>query len=489
MNFSIQKIDNNGSVTEIITQEDCTVTLNIQKDPRCAKSMVKMLSMLNSNSATKSDSEYANTVNNNFLDSCFGTSSHFFTKPSMLLIDSSKQPINLNYEVTNNGLVGACDCKYEAYSGTSTIRGTINLTESSINIQAPYRVKNHLVIDFPTHASNGVIDKIVFSDKTLYTTTTNSNQFQPSSRKRVPLRMTRLDTTYSNNSVSNYLLLGAMAVKNNGDYIAYFYKSSTTSETVVKKDGKIYRVNTSHLIENKNYYFYLTCIKDNFYIVANSTRSLSINSSGIKLYKLNVEVIDGEISVIKDTENFITIPGRSYETSTNTIYFNSAIQYKDKILVTTTNSSTYETKIDEFDLDFNYIKTLMTFKGSNSSYSNFFENSNFLFNNENEFINTKSIINLENNVYFNNSTVNGLLNKYQLMCASSANCEHNIGVMNGYYNYGHESESNYSSVHPANIIGEIEVKPSEIVIDLKQPIVKTDVETLKLIFDFEFEIE
>ena len=486
MNFSIQKINANGDVTETINQEDCTVTLNLQRDPRCAKAMIKMLTMLTSSSAT-SDLQYTDKYLYNFLCSCFGTSEHFFTKPSMLLMDSTKQVTNVTSDVIeSNGVLGACDCKYEAYSGSDTKRGTVNLSESVIKIEAPHRVKNHLVVDFPTHVANGTIDKIVFNDKKLYTTT--STQMQPTNRKRVPLRMTRLDTTYSS-TTSNDLLLGAMAVKNNGDYIAYFYKSSTTSEAVVKKDGKIYRVNTSHLIENKNYYFYLTCIKDNFYIVANNTRSLSINSSGIKLYKLNVELIDGEISVIKDTENFITIPGRSYETSTNTIYFNSAIQYKDKILVATTNNATYETKIDEFDLDFNYIKTLITFKGSNSNYSNFIENSNFLFNNENEFINTKSIINLENNVYFNNSTVNGLLNKCQLMCASSANCEHNIGVINGYYNYGNEAESNYNSVHNDNIIGEIEVKPSEIVIDLKQPIVKTDTETLKLVFDFDFEIE
>ena len=162
MNFSIQKIDNNGTVTETITQEDCTVTLNLQRDTRCAKAMIKMLTMLTSSSAT-SDSQYTDKYLYNFLCGCFGTSEHYFTKPSMFIMDSTKQVTNVTSDIIKtNGVLGACDCKYEAYSGSDTQRGTVNLSESVIKIEAPHRVKNHLVVDFPTHAAYGTIDKIVF---------------------------------------------------------------------------------------------------------------------------------------------------------------------------------------------------------------------------------------------------------------------------------------------------------------------------------------
>ena len=488
MNFSIQKIDNNGTVTETITQEDCTVTLNLQRDTRCAKAMIKFLSMLNSSSATV-ESLYVEKYSDRFLSSYFGTSEQFFTKPSMLLLDSTKQKTNITSDiVSSNGVLGACDCRYEAYSGNDTVRGTVNLGESSIKIEAPHRVKNHLVIDFPTHASNGTIDKIVFNDKALYST---SASYQPSNRKRTPLMMTRLDSLYCNecSSLSPHLSNGTMAVNNNGDYIALFYISSSANRSIIRKDGKMYKINTSNLIKDNKYSLYITCINDTFYLHSDSSDRTTINSSGLKLYKLNIDVVDGEISVTRDDNDFITIPGRSYDTSTK-VYFNFAIQHKDKILVSTTRTSDNETKIDEFDLNFNYIKTVETFINS-ASYAEYFTyNSNFLFNGEDELIHTKGSYNFNKGSYSYTNSVYSLINKNYIMCCSSADCSHSVGVVNENYNKHHSSQSNANvGTGNNNIIGEIEVKPSEIVIDLKQPIVKTDVETLKLIFDFEFEIE
>ncbi|MEG1256419.1 hypothetical protein [Clostridium sp.] len=56
-------------------------------------------------------------------------------------------------------VIGYAD-KDETYSGSSTLRGTVNLSESYSVFTSDGKIKLHFVFDFPTHAANGTFQTI-----------------------------------------------------------------------------------------------------------------------------------------------------------------------------------------------------------------------------------------------------------------------------------------------------------------------------------------
>ncbi|MEW8994390.1 hypothetical protein [Clostridium sp.] len=66
---------------------------------------------------------------------------------------------NANEKYMKGNTIGWCD-KNEPYSGSNTLQGTINLSESYYKPEEDGKIKIHFVFDFPTHAGNGTFQTI-----------------------------------------------------------------------------------------------------------------------------------------------------------------------------------------------------------------------------------------------------------------------------------------------------------------------------------------
>jgi outer membrane protein assembly factor BamB len=88
-----------------------------------------------------------------------------FTKPTfnnpfnMIALYSANEPEKDEPYPNEGNLVGYSNLY--TYSGTDTLRGTINLSESNINYNKYLRI--HLVFDWPTHAANGTFQTIIWA--------------------------------------------------------------------------------------------------------------------------------------------------------------------------------------------------------------------------------------------------------------------------------------------------------------------------------------
>ncbi len=84
---------------------------------------------------------------------------------------------NASEKYMKGNTIGWCD-KNEPYSGTNTLQGTINLSESYYKPEEDGKIKIHFVFDFPTHSCNGTFQTIYWYQgegrETLYATNINT---------------------------------------------------------------------------------------------------------------------------------------------------------------------------------------------------------------------------------------------------------------------------------------------------------------------------
>ena len=132
----------------------------------------------------------------------------------------------------------------DSYSGTNTLRGSYNLSESFTN-----REQVHIVVDFPTHAGNGTFQSIYF--------TGNRTAFGTNSISRI--------------NSSSY----SKIVKHNG--VVYAFSSTSTNSTLYILDKKTYERIEDITLERSYYDF---CIVGNkiYFITTSQLYSANISN-------------------------------------------------------------------------------------------------------------------------------------------------------------------------------------------------------------------
>lgn len=379
------------------------------------------------------------------------------------------------------------------YSGTSNIRGTVNLNESTQTFH-PASIHRKLVLDFPTHASNGSINKIVFLPR--YTTTTKHVYLGPNNRNFLRMYVKDLhgsgiyNSSVSTNTVVDHSPSGSFsdfpacytsfAVKSNGeDYCGVYETSHQYQHLILRQNGKFY---VSRSAFNKSVAGHrIYCINDKYYLTNtlnsgsamtchsdNNTREVSftINESG------NIVATLG--SYVKPYPR----PSKVGSDATNYSIQRIAHWLEKLIMIYSTGNKLY---VDILDEDLSLLKCLEITSGVFTKTTNTWDT----FHRTTPYINFGSHIVIGSHVIGSDlEFVNGI--SYPIdysFCSVNSGAKPNciIGAING----GHVSSSTTAG---CTLVGELDFVKPIIEFDFSEPLQKTDAETLKLTFDLQIDV-
>lgn len=83
-----------------------------------------------------------------------------------LCLTDSDKPEHVNEQRVMGNIIGYAH-RNNTYSGSSTVRGTINKSETNVEV-TDTKIKMNYVFDFPTHAANGKIESVYFTESDVY---------------------------------------------------------------------------------------------------------------------------------------------------------------------------------------------------------------------------------------------------------------------------------------------------------------------------------
>ena len=472
--MKLSYIKNAGSNDgDIIQAENYTAKMDLL--PR-NEEMTVYNNMLTKNISTIKKAIYSpyliHNVNND-LDSMYnGMSILFINKSNNIFLEEGLEIYGPN---SRYGLVGVVDILNDyTYSGSSTTIGTQNLKESSKFISNGKYMNIHAVVDFPTHACNGSIDRILFMP-----TMSHSNHKNCSYKDiRYPHPLLTNIHAYMDTGLSSLVY---SAIDSKGNYIIkldsmYYYNFEgiigKIPESNVRLDGSSSKYNL----------YYITCLNDQFYFS---------NSYGTTLHKVNIIKAEDEYGVKicefevgKETFTVIKPESEIYN-----IY--NIMDMGEFYIMTTRNGSSSSSStprmIYKLDKSFNLISKVQLENTSNDLYgygikARLTENLLYIYNSVNVLLNMSTMTIIESN----NGIFNGAFTP--IHCSTNPNIK--VAACNPtLYSRAASPTSGYNQPNSYAAICEFNYSRPIITIDLEEPLNKTNAETLKLIFDLEFKLE
>lgn len=431
-----------------------------------------------------------------------------FKTMTMVLVNHTNDksvPYNM---MDKKNIVGVAECPI-TYSGDNTLRGTYNTAESSISYSLNGTYNCHLVFDFPTHCANGSFNKLLFYPAYTYTTMKTGDSYFPTMHNHnfMDMKIVELNSItptwyYHNNNLSN---CGSRYQLTAGDDGSYFYKDfiSNTANYYceegsgtqhIRKTFDFGKLNESGDISNTGYvqpsYFdgsyWIPSTKGEY--LTNDSSNGSANVTEVTYKKLNIS--NDDITVGDESKIFSLLPASyTYRRTVRVVECNN-LYFHFYQACGNANSSSTSCPLNLQIINKSDNSVLKTFQNlySDSYYARTYQPVNFYFDSKeqcyyisNHMFSTKNIIVLDRD--FNMTTYNQAIH-YQVDCSPNGKytkvCRYPL-----YYLYTTTSDIKYpSSCSGYGVIGEGTFKQPVIEIDLKEPLIKTDTETLKLTFDF-----
>lgn len=431
-----------------------------------------------------------------------------FKTMTMVLVNHTNDK-NVPYNMMDQkNIVGVAECPI-TYSGDDTLRGTYNSAESSISYSLNGTYNCHLVFDFPTHCANGSVNKILFYPAYTYTTMRTGESYFPTMHNHnfMDMKITEFNSTtpiwfnHSNN-LSNSGSRYQLTVGDDGSYFykdfisktAYYYYKKGTGTQYIRKSFDFGQLNTSGDITNTGYvqpsYFdgsyWIPATKGEFLTNDSSNGSASVTTVTYK--KLNIS--DNTLTVGNETKVFTLSPASYNNRRTIRVVECNNLYFHFYQVCSSSNNTGASCPLNLQIINKSDDSILRTFENlyENTNYSRTYPPVNFYFDSKaqqyyisNHTFNHNNVIVLDSN--FNMKKYTQAIH-YQVDCSPNGKytkvCRYPL-----YYLYTSTSDTKYpSSCSGYGVIGEGTFKQPVIEIDLKEPLIKTDTETLKLTFDF-----
>lgn len=424
---------------------------------------------------------------------------------SIVLVNTDLHKSDLPYNAWDKkGIIGLAECPI-TYSGSDEIRGTYNSAESKItrNLRTG-KCTYHLVVDFPTHCANGSFNKVLFYPAYAYTSMTTSPSYFPTliNHQFLDIRLKELNgITGISSSYSTGLSRGTgidYAVGDDGsimlklitDTWLYYYEPVEG-----KSRHKVTAINLedySSLGLNNKGKVPISYFNGSYWILNQNTDfSTGPGTSGVTTSEwMQIRVENGELKFGEKQSFSITPASGSYRRSFKIIEMGGLLFHfygsHGSSSSSTTSKYSYLTILSKDYVPVHSYSSYISYTSDSGYYSTF----SWFYDKEGEkfyffdyYSVTGRMLIIDKKTYEN--TTSSFTVPHRL--AQSPNGEYLKGIKLP-INYLRESSSTYNN--PASsggyyVIGEAEFKKPIVEIDLEEPLNKTNVETLKLIFDFE----
>lgn len=504
--MNIYKVSSTGEYTVL---DNCTVTTRFGMSDAQVKSLAKSRYFLGESTSYITHvglTQHISPVSSSWADTM-----------SVIMWDSTKAKSGIFTPCsgvnTGEHLVGAVDLDFSTpYSGTSTTRGTLNISESSLT-KLGGNVKGRYVIDFPTHSANGTIDRISFLDGFAYQSIGSDIMVN---REGAGLRFTMDDLITVLPTSAEYTRLILLEISPTEALLFYTPKATLNRATesiqvVGYKDGKryngsipatlIYSDKHSSTVEfNRiisSFFRLATDDPQTFRAVtypAHTNRKHSIinytfTESGTVEFE-SIHVDEGEFSTVPLYNKTYTVQGgggeRSFTLTTNTNYYMTGLidvgnyyimvcDVYDKI--TTSGSFYIKLAFVRLDKELNLIDGISssTIYKNNTNTTSYYTISYHI---DGDFIalNTTASYTIYNHVTGEIHAGGAFSTKHTTGSATQNFWVSHAGTQSGYGTGG------------SALFGTKKLKLPIIDVVLTEPLIKTDTETLKLVFDIDFEI-
>lgn len=485
------------TVGESIELENVTVKVNMGINEERAKNISKLALMFH-DSTTVTGSEYWSafqylftSLGGNSLLNLKNFTVHLLNTDNMLHESLGLEPVYGRWG--GSECISYVDVDDATYSGTSTVRGTVNLNESTQTFH-PTSIHRKLVLDFPTHVSNGSINKIVFLPR--YTTTTKNVYLGPNNRNflRMYVKDLHASGTY-NSSVSKNTVVGhspsnsftdfpahrtSFAVKSNGeDYCGIYETNHSYQHLILRQNGKVYVSNSAFNKSVNGHRIY--CINDKYYL----TNTLSATNAQMRYSDNNTREVSFTINesgkIVATLGSYVKPYPRPSKVGSDTA--DHSIQriahWLEKLIVVYSIGN--KLYVDILDENLSLLKCLQLTSGvytqNTSTWDTYYRST--------PYINFGSHIVLGSHVINSNlEFVSGI--SYPIdheFCSVNSGAKPNciIGAING----GHVSSSTTAG---CTLLGKLDFVKPIIEFDLSEPLQKTNTETLKLTFDLQIDV-
>lgn len=422
---------------------------------------------------------------------------------SVVLVNTDLHKSDLPYNMFDKkGIIGLAECPI-SYSGSDELRGTYNSAESKVTYdRLNGKTTYHIVVDFPTHCANGSFNKVLFYPAYSFTSMTTTPGYFPTmvNHQFLDVRMTKfrgllpISAAYS----TNYARATSMdfAVGNDGSYMCKQYTSSSLYflEPVAGKDR--YKGTTIDLTKyrdsglNNGGKVPISYFNDSFWILNQNTDFSTAPSSGTTTSEwVQIRVENGELKFGEKKTVPVSTSSGSYRRSAKIIEMGGLLFHFYLGHGGTSLTSTKHVYLTIYDKEFSEVHKYSTslYSSSDSGYYPFFS---WYYDKKGEkFYFFDCTVSGGRILIIDKKTFNHTLTTFTVphRVGQSPNGEHFKAVKSpigyvrestGGYNYPCSSGGYY-------FMGDAEFKKPIVEIDLEEPLNKTNVETLKLIFDFE----
>lgn len=476
MKVSYAKTSSGGNFGEVIEADNCTITLDIV--PRQEEMSVVERYV---------NSHFHNVYNaGTILVPEFRTKNcslqGIYNARQLLCVDDSKNKLKHDYGVDylyfNSpllGVIGACNINGYAYANNDSVRVSQNVQESSKERRYTH-MRFHDVIDFPTNASNGSMTNFYYLPNLAYNSNVDNAEFMHYTPYAYPVLTNIIQ------EISPYTVNGMIyAVNSKGDYIVcydtvlYYRYKNVVGEMNLSDIKNMTNTPTKALL--------ITCVNDEFYILRDTD---TYWSSTVTLGRLDFEIVDvGDFS-----KSACTLTYNSNYTLGSTEIFKSSfhlyrvIQCADNVLLWLwkANNSSSQWKLTKTDLEYNIITEI-----SANSFPSYFRSRD------------GAVYHLADNLLLitYKDTISYLFDVDKMEIIHQERITRDkFAPFNHYKNrdarYAHcvmvnESHAGTPSINYF-VISNFNWNRPFISVDLEEPLNKTNVETLKLIFDVELDM-
>ena len=485
----IQKTTNNES-TEIIEQENQSIELNLKMDQSACNLLAKVIATGRQQRMSGASTYGYNRVGT-FINLLSTNVYELLNNSRLFLINSASDVSNGMIEGqtldASLGVIGACNIDWIGYSGDSSTRGSMNLKESSRDNQLN-RFVHHIVIDFPTHAANGSFDTIIFQPQSNYENSLDSNHVHFKSPQFVPRPVKKIGEIAAGNgdcnSAYNYItgfntgeIIYSHGFYNDSEYKRQIFKEGITYSLPADLDGL-----------KSSYYIYVN-FNNRMYLLNLESPYLGMNSRLDRVYLYEVtQLLYTETTATPTigTGMLLTTVLTDIQKSSmsNDIVIGTIDTWGDITYIAYYNETLNKSYINFYDASLNLIK----YDEVPSLAHGYTVFNRAIFKKDEEEI-------LVIDKYMYNHQLDNL-GVFSLSAAIWYNTRYFICANQTYALFNKSSpimapiKINNSAVDADwNEIFLIEQRKPAIKIKLLEPVNKTNIETLKLIFDFDITIE
>lgn len=417
------------------------------------------------------------------IGTCLNRGGMYFVNSSDDILNGAIPPFNPSHKA--RGVVGYAGLDWTTYSGNSTVYGTMNLSESKRSVGLKKQT-HHVVVDFPTHACNGSFDTIYITESAYRNNSVGHASYAPfQTQQFTPVVTEVIGTPFTWLMVRPYLSLSApsyVVPMQDGTIFVTDLQSKPTGKVGVYRNGKTATIDIS---QSGNYYrragsfferdgkYYMSWVDTNGTTISNNRLFELIVNETDDAITLEANSV-GNLSLFFTNDHFPSSKGKYIRHIGKWKNFNYSI-YTDDYYSIDESQKLY---VAFYDKDWNIIKVHSFSSGIHNSISTFNDDDGNsylivdgnIFNESCEYVGTSSL--------HHNDSKGGLLMT--------------DGIIN-YYWSSVDGPAPYvatgsGSAYRFLLCKCTNKKQAPIKIKLKEPLNKTNVETLKLIFDFEIEL-